>query len=103
MSTCQPNHQAPPPAPGSSQLSRHLPGGQPEAHHRDPGHLGCNVRGVPGPQVDMAAGEAVRSPGQGAGAVLQEEGDGGVVQEAPPPCQAAGGPGAKTGCRAGWC
>ncbi|KAJ9524725.1 hypothetical protein QJQ45_024377, partial [Haematococcus lacustris] len=50
-------NQAPPPAPGSSKLSRHLPGGQPEAHHRHPGHLGWGVGGVPGPQVGTAAAE----------------------------------------------
>ncbi|KAJ9532984.1 hypothetical protein QJQ45_018080 [Haematococcus lacustris] len=73
-------HQAPPPAPGSSKLSRHLLGGQPEAHHRHPGHLGCGVGGVPGPQVGTAAAEAVRSPGPGAGAVLQQ-GEGGWLEE----------------------
>ncbi|KAJ9509908.1 hypothetical protein QJQ45_011490 [Haematococcus lacustris] len=46
---------------GRSKLSRHLPGGQPEAHHCHPGHLGCGVAGVPGPQVRMAAAEAVRT------------------------------------------
>ncbi|GFH20527.1 hypothetical protein HaLaN_17665 [Haematococcus lacustris] len=51
-----------PPAPGSSQLSRHLPGGQPAAHHHHHGHLGCSVGGVPVPQVLAAAAEAVRSP-----------------------------------------
>ncbi|GFH33779.1 hypothetical protein HaLaN_33199, partial [Haematococcus lacustris] len=60
--------QAPPPAPGSSKLSRHIPGGQPEAHYCHPGHLGCGVGGVPGPQVGTAAAEAVQSPGPGAGA-----------------------------------
>ncbi|GFH07519.1 hypothetical protein HaLaN_02332 [Haematococcus lacustris] len=50
-------HPAQPPAPGSSQLSRHLPGGQPEAHHRHPSHLGCGVGGLHGPQVGKAAAE----------------------------------------------
>ncbi|GFH06246.1 hypothetical protein HaLaN_00845 [Haematococcus lacustris] len=58
-----------PPAPGSSKLSRHLPGGQLEAHHCHPDHLGRGVGGVPGPQVVTAAAEAVRSPGPGAGAL----------------------------------
>ncbi|GFH09193.1 hypothetical protein HaLaN_04293, partial [Haematococcus lacustris] len=53
-------------------LSWHLPGGQPDAHHRHPGHLGPCVGGVPGPQVGTAAAVAVRSPGPGAGTVLQE-------------------------------
>ncbi|GFH20281.1 hypothetical protein HaLaN_17374 [Haematococcus lacustris] len=76
---------APPPAPGNSQLRRYFPGGQPIAHHRHPGHLG---RGV-----GTAAAEAVRSPGPGTGAVLQEVrgGHGGGVHGAPWACQAAGG------------
>ncbi|GFH30738.1 hypothetical protein HaLaN_29650, partial [Haematococcus lacustris] len=79
--------------PGSSKLSRHLPGGQPEVHHCHPCYLGCGVGGVPGPQVGTAAAEAVRSPGPGAGAVVQGvgEGHGGGVHGAPWACQAAGG------------
>ncbi|GFH27038.1 hypothetical protein HaLaN_25296, partial [Haematococcus lacustris] len=48
---------------------------------------------------------AVRSPGPGAGEVLQEvgEGDGGGGHEAPWACQAVGGPGAQTSGGAGWC
>ncbi|GFH28322.1 hypothetical protein HaLaN_26796 [Haematococcus lacustris] len=53
-------------APGSSQLSWHLPEGQPEPHHRHPGHLGRGVGGVPGTQVDTAAAKAVPGPGTGA-------------------------------------
>ncbi|GFH26117.1 hypothetical protein HaLaN_24211 [Haematococcus lacustris] len=85
-------------APGSSKLSRHLPGGQPEAHHRHPGHLGCGVGGVPGPQVGTAAAEAVRSPGPGAGAVLQQVGGGhgGGVHGAPGQgCQSQASPTAR--------
>ncbi|GFH06498.1 hypothetical protein HaLaN_01143 [Haematococcus lacustris] len=82
-------------------VSWHLPGGQPEAHHRHPGHLGRCVEGVQGPQVGTAAAEAV--PGLGAGAVPQEAGGGrgGGGHEAPWACQAAGGPGAQTSGGAG--
>ncbi|GFH24562.1 hypothetical protein HaLaN_22381 [Haematococcus lacustris] len=38
-----------PPTPGSSQLSRHLPGGLPEASRRHLEHLGRCVKSVPGP------------------------------------------------------
>ncbi|KAJ9519479.1 hypothetical protein QJQ45_000572 [Haematococcus lacustris] len=50
----------------SSQLSPHLPGGQPKARHRHPGHLGAVWEVYLDPKwARQQVGKAVRSPGPG--------------------------------------